>query len=192
MKKIIFVIVFFTLLIIPGFKAAAQNVHNSPSTVTFDTSGLPQWAKDLRRWEIVAFGTFPFSMFFANFFYDLYRWNKANGMDFSPEGRQYAPWPFASAGAVEKTNKEFRNSVLWAAGLSASIAFIDFFIVRARRNREQNAESIPSGSFTIERTPNETETTEIINIDEDFPVIEDEKLDVFDLTLSEPDESFQE
>jgi hypothetical protein len=119
-----------------------------------NTSIFPQWVRDMRRWEIVAFGTFPFSLFIATFTIDMIRWNNANGMDFSTEGRRYAPWPFKSAGAVGMTNAEFTGTLFLAAGLSITVALVDMFIVRSRRNNEQRLfESVPSGVVEIDRRP---------------------------------------
>jgi hypothetical protein len=160
MKKAVFTIVLVTMLIIPCLKAAAQNIHNSETTSVFDTTGFPQWAKDFRRWDIIAFGTFPFSMFLINFFNDLYRWNKANGIDFSAEGRRYAPWPFKSAGAIELTSKEFRNTIFFAIGLSAAFAFTDFFIVKMKRKKAAMIKPPPAGTYTTKKKPYEDDATE--------------------------------
>jgi len=151
MKKTVFTIVLFSMLLIPGLKAEAQNIHDSETTSVFDMKGFSQWAKDFRRWDIIAFGTFPFSMFFVNFFYDMYRWNRANGMDFSAEGRRYAPWPFKSAGAVELTGKELGRTILLAAGLSVVFAFTDLFLVKMKRKKEAKIEPPSTGSYTIEK-----------------------------------------
>jgi hypothetical protein len=177
MKKLIFIIILFTFFLTPFFQAAAQAAHDSTTTAVFDTTGFPQWAKDLRRWNIVSFGSYPFSMAFVNFFYDMYRWNNANGMEFTSEGRRYAPWPLRSAGAVEKTNTEFRNSLLMAAGVSATIALVDIMIVRRRRERESLIEERPTGSYTIERTPFPSDEAE------DFP-------DTYDVYNPETSEGF--
>jgi hypothetical protein len=130
--------------------------------VTFDMSGFPQWAKDFRRFDIIAFGSFPFSMFFVNFFYDLYTWNKVNGMDFSAAGRAYAPWPFKSAGAVEKTTYEFRNTIIMTACLSLVFAAVDLFIHKNKQKKElERKQNIPpSGSFKIIINPDETDEAE--------------------------------
>ncbi|MDR0465269.1 MAG: hypothetical protein LBG94_09205 [Treponema sp.] len=157
MKKIIFPAVLFIFLLTPALKANAQSLSaTEPTVVTFDTTGLPGWVNDLRRWEIVAFGTFPFSLFAVTFITDMFRWNSANGMNFSSEGRRYAPWPFKSAGGADISNSDFQKSVLLAAGLSLTLAFVDLFITMTKRSNErQRLESAPSGSVTIERTPPE-------------------------------------
>jgi hypothetical protein len=155
MKNIFIVVIFLTLFLFPLYQAEAQTTWDS-SDIVFDTTGFPQWAKDFRRFDIVAFGSFPFSIMFMNFFYDTYRWNKHTGFDFSSEGRQYAPWPFKSAGAIEKTSTEFRNTILLAVGLSLTIALTDFFIVKVRRDmQKRNYVPPPSGSVVIERNPPE-------------------------------------
>ena len=158
MKKIIFLLILFSLLLTPMLQAQAQRLSTTePSQSAFDTTGFPQWAKDLRRWEIIAFGTFPFSLFFVTFAVDMVRWYNANGMDFSAQGRRYAPWPFKSAGAVDMTNREFGISLLIAAGVSITLAFVDFFVVLGRRNAERRRqESIQAGSVIIERSPVES------------------------------------
>jgi hypothetical protein len=106
-------------------------------------------------------------MFLTSFFHDLYRWNKANGMEFSSEGRRYAPWPFKSTGAIDLTSQEFKKNLFIAAGISAVFAFVDLLIVKLRRNREmRRLESIPpsGGTYIIERrstaVPEETEVNE--------------------------------
>jgi hypothetical protein len=77
----------FLLITIPAFYISAQTTTTTPSN-SFITEDMPQWAKDLRRGEIVAFGSIPFTMFIATFAMDMYRWNNANGMEFTTEGRK--------------------------------------------------------------------------------------------------------
>ena len=156
MKNIYFAIIFSFLLLTPVFQVTAQNSSDS-SSQTFDTTDFPQWAKDMRRWDIIAFGSFPFSIFTVTFFSDLSRWNNANRMDFSEEGRRYAPWPLKSTGGVEMTKEEYERTILIAAGLSIAIAFTDLIIVKIKRDKERRrVESKPSGSVIINKTPYET------------------------------------
>jgi hypothetical protein len=153
MKKIFFAVIFIFLLLSPVLQASAQSSSDS-AAVVFDMTGFPQWAKDLRRWDIIAFGSFPFSMFFVTFFYDIYRWNNANGMAFNDEGFRYAPWPLKSAGFVEMTGEEYKRTIVMAACLSAVIAVTDLIIVKIKRDKERRRiESIPSGSVIIDKSP---------------------------------------
>jgi hypothetical protein len=156
MKKVLLL----CLLLMPAFHVLAQT-QNTESSPAFDTTDFPQWAKDLRRWEIVAFGTFPFTMLFTTTFMDIHRWNKANGMNFSEEGRRYAPWPLKSAGAVSMTNSEMTRTIQIAAAASVALAFIDLIIVKAKEKKaRRRAESIPVGTTIIIRTPLPEEETE--------------------------------
>jgi hypothetical protein len=93
----------------------------------FDMSDMPVWARDIRRAEIVAFGSFPFTMFATQFFMDLYRFS-AHDWD-----TKYAPWPAKGAGAINMTNEEYEKTILYAALASLSIMTIDFSIVQLRR-----------------------------------------------------------
>jgi hypothetical protein len=136
----------------------------------FDLSGAPQWVRDLRRWEIVAFGTIPFAMFTATFGMDMYRWNKANGMDFSDAGRRYAPWPMKSAGAIAMEYQETEQTLIIAAGLCVSVAITDLIITLIKRHKAQKrAEALPHNATTINRTPLYQETP-----DEQLPEVKDD------------------
>jgi hypothetical protein len=155
MKKIFFLIFLCSLLLAPFAELHSQALSTAASTtVTFDMTDFPQWAKDLRRWNIITFGLFPFSLFVATFTTDMIRWHDANGFDFSEQGRRYAPWPMKSAGAFEMSNEDYLRTVFLAFGISAAVALVDLFIINVRRNRERRRlESLPSGSFEIERIP---------------------------------------
>ncbi|MDR1586233.1 MAG: hypothetical protein LBS57_02120 [Treponema sp.] len=140
---------------LPVFYVQGQTTPNpgALTSVAFDTSGFPQWVKDLRRFEIVAFGSFPFAMFAATFATDTKRWAD-NGMDWSEEGRRYAPWPLKSAGAENMTNREQEMTMAIAAGISGAVALADFVIVQIKRYSDRKrAESLPAGTPIIIKKP---------------------------------------
>ena len=155
MKKIFFLIILFSLLLNTAHKASAQSLSTTkPTESTYKSSDLPQWVKDIRRFDIITFGIFPFSMFFVTTVTDTLRWRDANGLDFSEEGRRYAPWPLKSAGAVEMTTDEYNKVLLQAAGVAAMIAFTDLAIVLIKRNRERKRiESKPKSRAIIDIRP---------------------------------------
>ena len=143
------------LLAVPIFLLPAQTSISTPPTV-FIPETAPQWVKDLRRWEIVVFGSFPFTMFTATFAMDMYRWANASdrGLDFSDAGRRYAPWPLKSAGAIAMDSRQQEMTIVIAAGLSIGIAFTDLIIVQAKRQRaRRRAEALPVGTTIIIRSP---------------------------------------
>jgi hypothetical protein len=139
----------FLLLTVAVFLAPAQT---STTPTTSDTPSVPQWVKDIRRWEIVLFGSFPFSMFTVTFATDMVRWNDANSLSF--DDMRYAPWPLKSAGAVGMTSEEHVRTITLAVGLSAVVAFTDLIIVQVKRHKaRKRAESLPAGTTIIIRTP---------------------------------------
>ncbi|MDR2951983.1 MAG: hypothetical protein LBU82_01935 [Treponema sp.] len=149
MKNKIFLIALFSLVLLPPARLTAQSSTTTTTTAVYDTSKFPQWAKDMRRWDIIAFGSFPFAMFTSTFFMDTYRWSQVGFSD-----NRYAPWPMKSAGAVDMTKAEYEKTMLIAVGISAAIAFTDLIIVHIKRHKERRRiESMPEGSAIIIRTP---------------------------------------
>lgn len=117
-------------------------------SVEFDTRSFPQWAKDLRRAEIVAFGSFPFTMFLASFTMDTVRFSNNNW------DTRYAPWPIRSAGGVEMDANQRLITIGAAAAGSILISLADHLIVRYKRNKaEKERLNLPDGSPIIIRRP---------------------------------------
>jgi len=149
----------------------AQTTTTTPSII--ESPNVPQWVKDMRRWEIIAFGSIPFTMLTATFAMDMYRWQIANGMDFSDEGRRYAPWPMKSAGAIVMDWEEQETVFIIAAGLSVGIAMADQVIYQIKRYRaRKKAEALPVGTVIISKKPWSEEEPDTPDADEDaIPII---------------------
>lgn len=142
------VFLFLLLFSLSGLWAQTGTSDSSMGSTQFDMTGFPQWTKDLRRGEIIAFGSFPFMYFFTNFSYDTYRF-ATHSWD-----RRYAPWPMKGAGAVETSQKEKLAVIGIAAGSAVLVALIDFAIVKVKRNRaEREIRSLPPGSPIIIQKP---------------------------------------
>ena len=140
-----FLFLLFTFSVLNG---QTNSSDASMISYQFDMSGFPQWAKDIRRGEIVAFGSFPFMYFFSNFAIDIYRCAN-NGWD-----RRYAPWPFDSAGSIGKDQDEKILTLGVAAGSAVAIALIDYGIERYKRSkREREIMELPEGTPIIIRRP---------------------------------------
>jgi hypothetical protein len=113
---------------------------------------FPQWARDLRRGEIIAFGAFPFTLFFATSIYETWKWGYYD--NFSWDQRRYAPWPLKPPGAERLNNDEFLAVMGIAAGTAILIAVIDHIIIRVRRSRAaREAARIPQGEVRVNRSP---------------------------------------
>lgn len=138
----------FLLFLIPGSLVCPQTSPDPAlGSTRFDTSGFPLWGKELRRAEIVAFGAFPFMVFFASIAVDTYR---CASHDWD---RRYAPWPVTAAGPVERTEDEQIAMLSVAAAGSLVIALADFFIVRHKRQKQQEYLNSLPGTPIIIRKP---------------------------------------
>ncbi len=84
--------------------------------------------KGLRRFEIVAFGSFPIMLFYANLGFDLSRYARSG---YDP---YYAPWPFKSEYSYKPSTPEILASVGTAALLSVGVGALDA-VIRASRAR---------------------------------------------------------
>ena len=106
----------------------AQTGSSGQTSSHFDMTGAPQWVKDLRRAEIIAFGSFPIMYLVSSY-----------GVEFTVN----------SYGQAQR----FR-SIGIAAGGSVLLALADYSIVLAKRKRqERSARSLPPGTPIIIRTP---------------------------------------
>jgi len=149
MKKTFFLL--FLLTVVVSFVPAQSG--DDPNQL-LEIRPVPQWAKDLRRWEIVMFGSFPFAMFTTTIIMDAILWKDANRFDFSEQGRRYAPWPLKSSGAIALGDKAQVRTIGFAVGLSAAVAFADLIIVQTKRQRaRKKAEALPVGTTIIIRSP---------------------------------------
>lgn len=96
--------------------------------VPYEEDEFPQWAKDLRRAEIIVIGSIPFTMFLAIEIFDIYRYVS---MDFNPD---YAPWPFRGSAPYELEEKF--GVIVTAVSFSVCIAIIDYIIMRVNREKK--------------------------------------------------------
>ena len=107
-------------------KAAATKTETGPRE-------FPQWAKDLRRGEIIAFGAYPIAIFFSRIFLDLYRMSQNNW------DRRYAPWPATAAGGPGLTENELKALFGIAAVVSVTVSVADHLIVKHKRSKAAKA-----------------------------------------------------
>jgi hypothetical protein len=128
----------------------ASGAYSQSSAAAAEPQKLdfPQWAKDLRRAEIVAFGAFPFAMFFSIMGMDLYR-SATHDWD-----SQYYPWPLKPAGAVPMDTDQHLMTLGFASAGAIVFALADHIIVRVKRARaEKQRLDLPEGDLIILRKP---------------------------------------
>ena len=155
MKRILpLVIGLYWWMLVP-IQAQTTTTPAQKATASFDTTGFPQWVKDLRRGEIVAFGSFPFTMFLSLTIVDTYR-SATHNWD-----TRYAPWPLKASGAVDMTKDEQLRTLTVAAAGSVVLALIDFFILQYKRTKQaQELQKLPGEVPIIIRKPLAQETQE--------------------------------
>ncbi len=90
--------------------------------VPYDKNEFPLWARDLRRFEIVFFGTIPFSFFYASFGHSIYTY-ASSGWD--PD---YAPALFGNSTPPVLTDSQKMEIVYTALGLSFTAAVFDYIL----------------------------------------------------------------
>jgi len=114
-----------------GTKSQTAPAKTNPAPYQKDE--FPAWLLDLRRADIVAFGSFPFMLFFTTFAVDSYRFY-SNDWDW-----RYAPWPLKAPGAIEMDESQRIASFTVAAGLSLLVAVVDYCIVQHKRAQQREA-----------------------------------------------------
>ncbi|MGI5172316.1 hypothetical protein H0R92_01760 [Treponema sp. OMZ 840] len=98
---------------------------------------LPSWLKDVRRAEIITFGSLPFTTLGVTLVYSLYRYG-AN--DFNPA---YIPNPFPLSSSEAKLNKNEQIGIFTtAAVLSIAIGLTDFIVIRVKDHNKKKLEQM--------------------------------------------------
>ena len=117
------------LLLLSAIDAAAEEEH-VPAPYAPDE--FPAWANDLRRAEIVFFGSLPFTLFFTFEAYDIGHYI-ASGFD-----PLETPWPFRAGSEIGAGYTPAEKGWLIASALAVSlgVAVADFLIVHRPANRE--------------------------------------------------------
>ena len=136
---------------LPAADSGSKKTESKSAAQPYSPDEFPLWARDLRRAEVIAFGSLPFTLFFAKAAVDTYRYSQHDW------DRRYAPWPLKTAGAVSMTENEFKATFAAACVGALSVALADFIVVKLKRHGERKAAAErPKASYTIERSGPET------------------------------------
>jgi hypothetical protein len=130
----------FALSLLPAPRLSAQTTQppNAAAAPNKDAVEWPEFAKDIRRFDVVAFGLFPFAYLVTSIGYDLMR-SAQHGWDAA-----YYPWPVKGSASWE--SEDYRNVIIGSAVLSLSVAAIDLVIILIKRHaaaRKEEARSRP-------------------------------------------------
>ncbi|GAB1484483.1 hypothetical protein MASR2M78_33010 [Treponema sp.] len=135
MKKIL-LLFFLALSLFVVFPSGAQTTDRTVTQAgpePYDMSEFPAWAHSLRRSEIVAFGSLPFTVFFSTFVMDSYRYYQ-NDWD-----RRFAPWPLKAAGAVQMDEDQRIACFAFGCASAILIGVVDYALVDAKQRRAERA-----------------------------------------------------
>ena len=119
-----------TLLIVCGASLLPAQQLPPPEPLMpeeYDPEEFPLWAHDLRRYEVVAIGTYPITFFATSLIYDFSTY-AAN--DFNP----------AYSMGSQRDGHDIAIIVGSAACVSLLIATVDLIINVNRRNKQESAE----------------------------------------------------
>jgi hypothetical protein len=107
------------LLLLSLFSLSGETL---PDYDPYEEDEFPVWARDLRRAEIIFFGTIPFTFFVSGFSYDLYRYASN---DFDPDS---APALFGNTTPPILTNEEKLQIIAVSVSLSSFLAYLDYLL----------------------------------------------------------------
>jgi hypothetical protein len=114
---------------------------------------FPQWAKDLRRADIIAFGVFPFAWFVSTIMIDAQRVAGHDG-DMSYYTGLFTQLINGSSTVKAWGTDEYINSFTVSGALCVSVALTDFIIIKIKRSRaEKKAREQQGREAEIKRTP---------------------------------------
>jgi hypothetical protein len=97
----------------------------------YEEDEFPQWLQDLRRAEIIFFGSLPFTLLISLQGYEITRYF-IHDMD-----PLYTPWPFRSAQAPVYSFEEQMAVIGGAVVLSGLLALTDYIIGRITHREEE-------------------------------------------------------
>lgn len=118
--------------------SCAQAAPSSEDAAKTETSfEFPQWAKDIRRADVISFGVFPFAWFVTSIIIDLDRASKQNW------NADYRPWPAASQTPVPWTNDEYFRAIAAASCIAVAVAITDHIIIKIKRKKKREQEFKP-------------------------------------------------
>ena len=137
MKKVFSVLVlcaFFSSILFAASSSSTSNTSNTSNAEPYTKDEFPDWAKYIRRFEIVTLGSLPFTTMTATTVYTAIRWAK-NDFDSS-----YIPNPFAFTSTEAKIDQDEQKIVLFSAlGASLLIGAIDISIYIAKKEKAKKA-----------------------------------------------------
>ena len=95
---------------------------NLPDYEPYEEEEFPKWARDLRRGEIIFFGTIPFTFFLSTLTLDIYRYTSNN---FDPD---LVPALFGNTTPPVLTKDDKLQIISFSVSLSFLLFVIDYLL----------------------------------------------------------------
>ncbi|MBN2737868.1 MAG: hypothetical protein JXR70_12860 [Spirochaetales bacterium] len=118
LKKAFLIITLLIMFVLPVFSQNQSQIISEE----YQDDEFPQIIKDLRRFEIIFFGSLPVSFFLALEGYDVYRFCYNNFNE------AYKPWPLHDTNWVPYSSEDSFRSVLIALSISFIFASADYIL----------------------------------------------------------------
>ena len=127
-------LIFLAVLVlsVPLFAQQAGEADTDPAE--YGEEEFSPFLRNLRRAEIIMFGSFPLTLFITLEVFDIYRFVENYG---TPESYQYAFWPYRSPDPAPYSSGETTGILLTALSASMLIAVADYIIGRAKEKRSE-------------------------------------------------------
>jgi len=116
--KPVSIIIFFLF----SFSVFSFGGDNLPEYEPYQENEFPQWAHDLRRGEVIFFGTIPFTFFISSFSYNFYIY-ASNNYDL-----EYAPALFGNKTPPVLSNAEKLQIIGVSVSISSFLAILDYIL----------------------------------------------------------------
>ena len=127
MTRILFVCCLLTIYGLSVLSAQVKPPEESIMPEDYDPSEFPLWAHDIRRFEIIAFGSFPITYFISSLVYDLVVLAANNG------SAEYAL-------GTQRGDDDLAIIIGAAAITSGAVAIGDLIVSLALRNKNNKDE----------------------------------------------------
>lgn len=145
-RKILLTTVFISIIILsltsPAF---AEDASTSTTPAPYEENEFPNWAKDLRRTEIITFGSMPFVTLGVTLGFGTYQYATGATDSF--------PNPFNKSSSAFTTDQQF-NILKISALISLGLGITDYIInLLQRLNSEQRLKKIQDSKEKVIVTP---------------------------------------
>lgn len=114
-------------LICVSIPAVAQTTPTEPEYEPYDKNEFPQWARDLRRAEVVFIGSFPITLLLASLSYEAFRGIR-DTVNAAPIEERSEFGSFSTA--------ETRGLLVAGVSLSGVVTILDLILELTGRRRE--------------------------------------------------------